>query len=147
MDRTQTLLNVSLLSHSKTTSVNSNSRRLQWYIKNSPLVPHRLSICSQVRKPLAHCTAVQTPHHQDSALDAASVQAGYGNGPSLQVADVVLRFLYACSGETEQVNAFATSSTAAVKYWWEVINELVQHKSSEQLPPNLPPEDANRLSF
>jgi len=127
--------------------VNCNSHRLQWYIKNSPLVPHQLSICHQVRKPLAHCTVVQTLHHQDLALDAASVQAGYGNGPSLQAADVLLRFLCACSGETEQVNAFATSSTAPVKYCWKVSNELVQHKSSEQLPPNLSPEGANRLSF
>ena len=94
-DWTQTLPNVSPVSHSKTTSLNSSDHNVKWYIKNSPLVPHQLSICSQVRKPPVRCTVAQTPRHQDSALDATSVQAGCGNGPSLRAARGLLTILHA----------------------------------------------------
>lgn len=131
---------LSPVSHSKTTSASSNSHRLLWYTKDSPLVPHQLSICSQVRKPLVRCTVVQIPRHQDSACDGASVQAGYGNGPSLQATDVLLRILSACSGETEQVNAFATLRTLFIVHsicqvFLASNTELVQNKNSDSCLP------------
>jgi hypothetical protein len=61
-----------------------------------------------VRRLLVHCTAAQVLHHQDLVLDAASVQARRGSGPSLQGEYVLLMTLHEVQA-TELLNGSVTA--------------------------------------